>query len=357
MQREGKHILFVLRSDFHHNPGGDMVQLRNTTKALEEMGVKVSIVERPSDVDVSSVDVIQLFNIGRPHEMLPWFELNLPVSIFSIWVDFYEIDRHSTHFYKRLLAGCFGRFGMEYIKVWARWLRGQTSFPGWRYAFVGHRKSMQYAIDKARVVISSTQNEIDRLRTYFEFPSHVYVNPLGVGHVFFKQHPTRADGIVYGGYIEPRKNVLPLIRVCNKRKWQLHIYGQASARNKWYEEICRIEAGTTIHFHGHVSQQDYAKALSECRVVALPSWFETTGLAALEGAVMGKGLVVGRYGDTQEVFGPYACYVDPAKTSELETCLEIQLRGDVSDEQLTYFKQFNMRDHCLKLLDIYAKIV
>lgn len=349
------HLLLVLRRDFNHNPGGDVVQLRNTEAALQSMGVKVQTVHDISEADLSDVDVIQVFNLGRPQEIMPWLRTGLPVFVFTIWVDFHEMECMASGAIRRILAKVFGRFGLEYVKVWARWVKGQTGFPGWHYARLGHRRSMQYVIDAATGLMASTHSEVKRLGGHFNLNKAIHVNPLGVSALFFNQRSQPGKGIVFGGYLEPRKNVLSLIRVCNRKQWTLHIFGKASAQNTTYEHQCRKEAGNTVHFHGHVSQEQYAAALSSCRVVALPSWFETTGLAALEGAVMGKGVVIGNKGDTKDVFGPYACYVDPLNEMELEMCLEAQLSQEANEQQLAFFSRYNYRNHCEKLLKAYEQ--
>ncbi len=349
------HLILVLRSDFNHNPGGDVIQLRSTEAALKERGVKVQTVTHIEEANFSDVDAIQLFNLGRPHEIMPWLHVGLPVYVFTIWVDFYEMELKASNGIRRVMARAFGRFGLEYVKVCARWLKGQTRFPGWQYIFSGHRKSMQYVIDNANGLMASTENESKRLAHFFHIQKKIVVNPLGLPSLFFNQNVETGSDIVFGGYIEPRKNVLSLIKICNKRKWTLHIYGKASLQNQAYERKCRKEAGETIHFHGYVPQEVYAKALSKSRVVALPSWFETTGLAALEGAVMGKGVVVGNKGDTKDVFGPNASYVDPGSEQSIENGIEEQLTRDYQSDQRTYFSGHNFQSHCERLLNMYEQ--
>ncbi len=54
-----------------------------------------------------------------------------------------------------------------------------------------------------------------------------------------------------------------------------------------------------------------ASAYAAARVFALPSWFETPGLAALEAALAGCAVVITPYGSTREYFGDLVEYARP----------------------------------------------
>jgi glycosyltransferase involved in cell wall biosynthesis len=72
---------------------------------------------------------------------------------------------------------------------------------------------------------------------------------------------------------------------------------------------------------GHVSHQRLASALAAARVVALPSWFETCGLACLEGAVAGCRVVVTNRGYTRDYFGQDASYCDPGDVDSIRQAI------------------------------------
>lgn len=332
------------------------MQLKTTAESWANAGGMSTIFDSDKKALPGNIDVIQLYNIGRPQELIPWLKRGKPVALFSIWVDFYNVDVNSDRTIKRLLARTLGKFRWEYVKVIARWLVGQAAFPGWLYLWKGHKKSMQYVLNNVDVLMASTQHEIDRLKQYFTLPQRVDVVPLGVSDVFFQQEPTEGKHIVFGGYIEPRKGVKSLVNICTRRSWPLHIYGSASAQNKGYEESCKAIAGETIRFFGRVPQEDYARALASAAVVVLPSAFETTGLAALEGAVMGKPVVVGSGGDTRDVYGEYAIYVDSENEKELENAIEQAFGARPASEQVAYFSKHTMKHHIERLKSIYEHI-
>ncbi len=60
-----------------------------------------------------------------------------------------------------------------------------------------------------------------------------------------------------------------------------------------------------------------ASAYAAARVFALPSWFETPALAALEAALAGTPIVLTPFGSTREYFGDRALYAHPGRLGEI----------------------------------------
>ena len=65
-----------------------------------------------------------------------------------------------------------------------------------------------------------------------------------------------------------------------------------------------------------------ASAYAAARVFALPSWFETPGLAALEAALTGCPIVITPYGSTREYFDDLVIYARPHKPAEIAQALQ-----------------------------------
>ena len=64
-----------------------------------------------------------------------------------------------------------------------------------------------------------------------------------------------------------------------------------------------------------------ASAYAAARVLALPTWFETPGLAALEAALAGAAVVITPFGSTTEYFGDRVAYARPDRPRALEQAL------------------------------------
>jgi glycosyltransferase involved in cell wall biosynthesis len=60
-----------------------------------------------------------------------------------------------------------------------------------------------------------------------------------------------------------------------------------------------------------------SSAYAAARVFALPSWFETPGLAALEAALAGSPVVITPYGSTRDYFGDLVEYARPDREAEI----------------------------------------
>jgi glycosyltransferase involved in cell wall biosynthesis len=60
-----------------------------------------------------------------------------------------------------------------------------------------------------------------------------------------------------------------------------------------------------------------ASAYAAARVFALPSWFETPGLAALEAALAGCPIVITPFGSTRDYFGDLVAYARPNRVAEI----------------------------------------
>ena len=56
-------------------------------------------------------------------------------------------------------------------------------------------------------------------------------------------------------------------------------------------------------------------------MLALPSWFETPGLAALEAALAGTAVVITPFGSTREYFGEQVLYARPNRVGEIKSAL------------------------------------
>jgi glycosyltransferase involved in cell wall biosynthesis len=125
------------------------------------------------------------------------------------------------------------------------------------------------------------------------------------------------------GRIEPRKNTLELIRAARRLELPLVIAGEAKPGFERYEALCRHAAGPGTIWLGRLDHHDplLASAYAAARVFALPSWFETPGLAALEAALAGCAVVVTPYGSTKEYFGNHVEYARPHRPGEIGRAL------------------------------------
>ena len=93
----------------------------------------------------------------------------------------------------------------------------------------------------------------------------------------------------------------------------MHRRGRARLRGDYARE-CRRAGEGLVTWLGRLDHTIplLASAYAAARVFALPSWFETPGLAALEAALAGCAVVITPYGSTREYFGDLVGVRPPA---------------------------------------------
>jgi glycosyltransferase involved in cell wall biosynthesis len=132
------------------------------------------------------------------------------------------------------------------------------------------------------------------------------------------------DFVLYVGRIEPRKNVLGLVRATCAARLPLVVIGDPVPGHEPYAHACHTAGQGTVRWLGGLSHDDplLASAYAAARVFALPSWFETPGLAALEAALAGCAVVLTPFGCTREYFGDRVPYARPDRPAALVQALK-----------------------------------
>ena len=186
---------------------------------------------------------------------------------------------------------------------------------------------------EARLIIdglSISENKITVIpngveKRFAETDSSLFYNKYGV-----------KDFILNVGHIGPRrKNTLSLIRALSKIDHPAVIIGRIYPSEE--AEIC-LEEGkknknlTIITGFDHDSAM-LASAYAASSVFALPSMYETPGIAALEAGIAGAKIVITPHGGTKDYFKDMATYIDPYNIISIRNGIEIALNQD-SDDRL-----------------------
>lgn len=280
--------------------GGPRTQILQTKQGLEKLGVEVSLFESWEEFPRGTFDLVHLFgaNIGSYHLAREIHKLGVPMVVSPIF-----FSRHSPTFLRAAMLG-------------SRVLR--RTGPGlWTdYGIASEICSW------ARGVLPNTEREKELLRKGLGVSAEkMWVVPNGVERRFceatktkFKEQYGLENFVLNVGHIGPaRKNVLRLLQALEKVNVPAVIIGRIEEND--YGRRCREAAQRNprvllLDALAHDSEM-LASAYAACDVFALPSQFETPGIAALEAGLAGAKIVITRHGGTREYFLDHAEYVEP----------------------------------------------
>lgn len=250
---------------------------------------------------------------------------------------------------------------------WVEGVRGPAQEAVWR-ARVGRAIKCSDAI-----VTPSYSSAADIAHVFDVDPGTLTVIPHGIEHVSIGQsRPGISDALLaqiptsyllYVGNIEPRKNLLSLIRALElpnaKELPSLVIAGKPA----WgfTEVMAAIERSSRVTYVGFVSDSDRAALMLNCDAFVFPSQYEGFGFPVLEALALGVPVVSSRRGSLSEVAGPAYEIVEPSASGIAEALIaamsdsvwsrEIKAQGPVWASKFTWDR--SVASH----LEVYERVV
>jgi glycosyltransferase involved in cell wall biosynthesis len=280
--------------------GGATIQLQNTYKYLRDFGIEARLFDPWTPFRPETCDLFHLFasDLGMYHLGREIHTLRIPMALSPIT---YSLHSHG-----------FIRMGLGASRMLQR---------------IGYGVWTDYAITSdlcnwSSLVLPNTRDEASLMAEgYGVSRDKIKVIPNGVDERFADADPTlfkKTHGIDrfilnvgHTGHV--RKNVLALIHALARIDHPSVIIGRIV--HTPYGEACLREAEKNknillLDSLDHDSAM-LASAYAACDVFAMPSLFETPGIAALEAGLAGAKVVITPYGGTKDYFGTMADYVDP----------------------------------------------
>ncbi|MFB3882106.1 MAG: polysaccharide pyruvyl transferase family protein [Armatimonadota bacterium] len=306
-----------IRPDYRERPGGDTVQMEQTKRALEKLGVRVEIssAEYP---DLSQCDVVHAFNLGRPEDphrhCLEAVAAGKPVALSTVYWDFAEFWEWGDPDYWELPPPGQG------VPV-PRPAPLPDPIEARRRARLDQLRLA--AIECATVYLPNGQGEAELLhRTCSMDLSRTVVVTNAVDGIFFAARPEPfvekyglRDFVLCAARVEKRKNQLLLVAALRGTGIPLVIVGQPNPEE--YRDLCRKYADANVTFIEALTRGELASAYAAAKVHALPGWFETPGLSTLEAAAAGCNIVTTDRGTAREYLGDGAWYCDPKEVESI----------------------------------------
>ena len=323
------HILYILRASSATVKGGDTIQAYKTAEALRALGLRIDIrLCNEKNIDYSQYQLLHFFNIIRPADLLPHIQKSkLPYVVSTIFVDYTAYEQQDKSLKGRLL-NFFNRDTKEYLKAVARLLVNGERIGSLQYILLGQKKSIQYILKNAAVLLPNSESEYQRLVKAYGVEKTYQVVCNSADTDLFNCTDASIDQktpnmVLCVARIEGRKNQLNLIKALNNTAFELYLIGNPAPNHMAYYKACKLAAAANIHFISELSQNELAAYYQKAKVHVLPSWFETTGLSSLEALFSGCSLVLTKYGDTQEYF-PEAShfYCDPYSHLSIRKAIE-----------------------------------
>lgn len=280
--------------------GGPRVQILQTKAELEKLGVDVTLFNPWKNIGKKDISAVHLFsaNLATFHLASTFHQHDIPFVTSTIF-----FTRHSPAVLRASIA---------MNKILKRFRSGIWT----NYEFT------RQICDRSKAVLPNTSDEGHLISEGLGVDARkVHVVPNGVEARFehgnaslFKKKYGVENFILNVGHIGPeRKNVLNLIRALKTIDHPSVIIGKVTDSD--YARQCLAEAKDSkniLIIPGLENDSEMlASAYAACDVFALPSMFETPGIAALEAGLAGAKIVITPFGGTKDYFVSMAEYVDP----------------------------------------------
>ena len=355
-------VAFITRSSLLLSSGGDTLQVFNTAKYLEELGVNVDIKLTHEKINYEAYDLLHFFSVIRPADILPHIRKSRkPFVVTPLLIDYSEFDKQ----FRKGLTGIIFRFfspdQIEYLKTIARWTRRQQRLRSFSYVLKGQRSSIKYILMKAALILPNSAMEYEQMTRQYAIasPYNIIHNGIEPG-LFNNSCEIEKDKhmVLSVARIEGLKNQINLIRALNNSEYQLHIIGKPAINQIKYYEECRSLAAKNIHFVNHIPQKELLPYYQKAKVHILPSWFETCGLSSLEAAATGCNIVITPKGFAPEYFQDHAFYCDPSSPASIKQAIDSASTADTCKVfQQKILSDFTWQNAASKTYEAYKKIL
>jgi glycosyltransferase involved in cell wall biosynthesis len=168
--------------------------------------------------------------------------------------------------------------------------------------------------------------------------------------------------VVYAGRLEPRKNVLNLCRAFQRSEiatsHRLVLIGRMPRPCGSYSRRLKSHLdGPNIEWIGERDHADVLGHLAEAQIAALPSYFETTGLVALEAMFAGCQVVMTQMTYGSEYFDGFVHACDPHDVGSITRALERAVHCPVARPPSSYFERLSWRAIAHSLQQLYEDLL
>jgi glycosyltransferase involved in cell wall biosynthesis len=215
------------------------------------------------------------------------------------------------------------------------------------------RKRLPMMARAATMVVTPTEVVRQEVHAHLQIPlDRIVTIPEAARSAFRRQDPARTEivrkrlkitqpFVLYVGTVEPRKNLLNLVRAFE------HVFSECdfslqlviAGRKGWmvddlFRHVKRSSAAEQIIFTGYLSDDDLCALYSSCALFAYVSLYEGFGLPPLEAMACGAPVIASRIPSLSETIGEAALLVGPTDVQELANNIRSLLQNENLRTQL-----------------------
>ncbi len=261
--------------------------------------------------------------------------------------------------------------------------------------FFSTKISVPQSLKKANKIIAVSENTKKDIQEIFKIPGEkIKVIYEGVEKRIFPQrgeetcgvenqiceidlkskYGLRDDYILFLGTIEPRKNILALIKAFLdlaksdkkiKQNYQLVIAGAKGWKyENIFAEINRTKkiSKEIVKYIGYVPAKDKFSLIRFATCFVFPSFYEGFGLPVLEALSLGVPTITSNVSSLPEVAGEAAILINPNKIDEISKALkkvlaDQNLRKELSKKGLAQAKKFSWEKCAKETIKVYESVL
>lgn len=308
--------------------GGLRTQIEQTARYLPDYGIDVHFFDQWTPFNATAYDLVHVFRASTTtHELALYLaNLGMPYVVSPVLY-----SRRSFGFVRQtlrvesLVQKVYGGFTTEWGMSKSICAHSAAMYPNTTHEARFFAEGMGLSSGKMTVIPNGVEER------FASADASLFVRTHGI-----------QDCILYVGNIgAERKNALGFIRAVEHIDYPAVLIGPIYTNA--YAQRCLEEAkrNKNLHILGPIDNTSpmLASAYAACRVFALPSYFETPGIAALEAAIAGARVVITQHGGTTDYFGTHAQYVNPASVQSIAQAIRTALNMPHSDTLRTRIMQ------------------
>lgn len=301
---------------------------------------------------------------------LLWEQLLFPKKLSRLKIDLLHSPHYTTAYFSKIRKIVnFHDFTYFVVPQMHTFLK--------RELFKFYIKTSLKNADSIIVISKSTQGDLENILNAKR--RNVFVTPMGVDERFFLndnrgesilgEYGIKGDYILYVGTIEPRKNVLGLLKAYNmidyqiRDKYKLVICGK---KGWMYDDIYKyIEENrlmSKVVFTGFVKDEHLPCFYRYAKLFLYPSFYEGFGIPIIEAMASGVPTITSNISSMKEVAGVACINVDPYNVDEIKNGIELllnseELYNELKIKGIERAKIYTWENCARKTLEAYQKSI